>query len=244
MSPDAVTPALRRPAEDLALLQGETQRLLATVAGLDDAAVAGDSRCAGWTRGHVVTHLARNADALRRLVRRVLTGDQLPMYASDEARDQEIEQGADRPARDQEADLRLACERFAAYAAPLGTEDWLADEVVPARGGRTVAVRDLPWLRLREVVVHHLDLDAGFAYGDLPDRLQHDLLVDQAPRLGGAGVAVRLLTDEGDDLVTAAGGGPTVTLRGSRAALLGWATRGLTDGVATDGDLPTLPFGG
>ena len=244
MSPRGVTPAPRRPAADLHLLAMETQRLLVTVGGLDDAAVLAPSGCAGWTRGHVVTHLARNADALRRLTRTVLTGERTPMYASDEARDQEIEQGADRPAREQEDDLRLACERFAGYAEPLGTEDWLGDEQVTARAGRTLAARDLPWMRLREVVVHHLDLDAGFGYDALPPDLLHDLLLDQAARLGAGGVAVRLVSDEGDDLVTSEAGGPVVTLRGSRAALLGWTTRGLTDGVAADGDLPTLPFGG
>lgn len=244
MSPSGVTPAPRRPAADLELLEVETRRLLGTVAGLDDAAFAAPSACAGWTRGHVVTHLARNADALRRLTRTVLTGEHRPMYASEEARDQEIEQGADRPAREQEDDLRLASERFAAYAAPLGTEGWLADEQVTARAGRTLPARDLPWMRLREVVVHHLDLDAGFAYDALPPDLQRDLLVDQAARLGAGGVAVRLVSDEGDDLATDEAGGPAVTLHGPRAALLRWTTRGLTDGVAADGDLPTLPFGG
>ena len=104
--------------------------------------------------------------------------------------DQEIEQGADRPAAEQADDLRVASERFAADAAPLGTEEWVADERVTARAGRTLAARDLPWVRLREVVVHHLDLDAGFGYDALPPDLQRDLLLDQAGRLGAAVSAI------------------------------------------------------
>jgi len=50
---------------------------------------------------------------------------------------------------------------------------------------------------------------------------------------------VTIRTDEGDAW-SIGDGRPTVS--GSRAAVLGWLTRGLTEGVV--GDLPTLPFGG
>lgn len=39
------------------------ERLLLRVAGLDDGAMRAPSRLPGWTVGHVLTHLARNADA-------------------------------------------------------------------------------------------------------------------------------------------------------------------------------------
>ena len=50
-----------RAAENLALLDAETERLLATCAGLTDA--DRPSLCEGWSVAHVLTHVARNADA-------------------------------------------------------------------------------------------------------------------------------------------------------------------------------------
>ena len=62
---------------------------------LDDARAA--SLCEGWTRGHVLTHVARNADGLAALVRSAVDGTGETMYASPEQRDADIEAGADRP---------------------------------------------------------------------------------------------------------------------------------------------------
>ena len=53
--------------------------------------------------------------------------------------------------------------------------------------------------------------------------------------------AVRLRTDEGEEHSL---GDAPVEVSGSRAALLGWLARGLTEGVRCDGPLPTLPSGG
>ena len=66
-------------ARDLASVRDATERLLTAAAKLDNAAVTDQSRLPGWTRGHVLAHLARNADALVN----VLEGR--PMYASAEA---------------------------------------------------------------------------------------------------------------------------------------------------------------
>jgi maleylpyruvate isomerase len=63
-------------ADDLASVQAATERLLHAVGALDNAAVTQSSRLPGWTRGHVLTHLARNADAL------VNVFEGRPMYAS------------------------------------------------------------------------------------------------------------------------------------------------------------------
>src|SRR5256885_15091039 len=52
----------------------------------------------GWTRGHVLTHVARNGDGLGNLLRWARTGTETPMYASREARRADIEAGAGRSA--------------------------------------------------------------------------------------------------------------------------------------------------
>ena len=58
-----------------------------TVAALTDSQARAPSLLPGWTRGHVVTHLARNADALRNLLTWARTGIPTPMYPSRQARD-------------------------------------------------------------------------------------------------------------------------------------------------------------
>src|SRR3954471_23186695 len=93
-------------AHDLASVLEATERLLTAVAKLDNASVAEPSRLPGWTRGHVLAHLARNADALVN----VLEGR--PMYPSGEARDADIERDAPRPLDVQLADLRDSAARF------------------------------------------------------------------------------------------------------------------------------------
>src|SRR5262245_60740584 len=108
------------PVRDLATLQTATDRLLTAAAGLDDAAVAGPSRLPGWSRGHVLAHLARNADAL------VNAFASRPMYASGEAREAEIERDAPRPLVVQLDDVRESATRFQAALATAQTAeaDW------------------------------------------------------------------------------------------------------------------------
>ena len=79
---------------DLLALDEATSRLVRTADALTDAEAAGPSLLPGWTRGHVLTHLARNADALVGLVDGALTGVAAPMYPSVEARAADIEAGA------------------------------------------------------------------------------------------------------------------------------------------------------
>jgi maleylpyruvate isomerase len=51
-------------SDNLTLLAHETGLLIRTAAGLDDGTVRAPSLCEGWTRAHVLSHIARNADAL------------------------------------------------------------------------------------------------------------------------------------------------------------------------------------
>jgi maleylpyruvate isomerase len=52
----------------LPLVREATERLDLIVSGLDEFAIHQPSRLPGWSRAHVVTHLARNADALVNLL--------------------------------------------------------------------------------------------------------------------------------------------------------------------------------
>lgn len=60
---------------------------------LGEDALAEPSALSGWTRKHVLAHVAANADALGNLVRWVATGEPIPMYASPADRAAGIERG-------------------------------------------------------------------------------------------------------------------------------------------------------
>jgi maleylpyruvate isomerase len=124
------------PDRDTALVREATGRLLTSAAALDDDAVRGPSLLPGWTRGHVLTHLARNADALLE----VLAGR--PMYASAEARDADIETGAPRPLAEQLDDLRTASSRLDGAFAAQGATAW--ERTVALRKASPTARRPCP----------------------------------------------------------------------------------------------------
>jgi maleylpyruvate isomerase len=152
---------------EIALAQvGEsTDRLLATADALTDAQAAAPSRLPGWTRGHVLTHLARNADGFRNLLTWAGTGDETPMYPSEEARARAIEEGAARSAAEIAADVHQSAAALAAAARDLPARAW---DALVARRGDTFPARQIPPRRLAELEIHHVDLDAGYRPADWP----------------------------------------------------------------------------
>ena len=93
-------------SDNLALLARETSLLMRTAAALDDDTIRVASLCEGWTRAHVLSHIARNADALGNLVSWAVTGTPRAMYDSPDDRDADIEAGST-PALAWPARLRL-----------------------------------------------------------------------------------------------------------------------------------------
>ncbi len=225
----------------LGQLADQTERLLRTARKLED--VSAPSLCAGWTRGHVLTHIARNADGLARAAKGAVDGSGATMYDSVESRDEDIEAGAFRPLADLVDDVAITARLVAdALAAFVDAGPEVAEVVVPRTpGGPTFHARAIPDLRLREVVYHHVDLDAGFGFADLDSDLVSTLLADQVRRLSyvDAPPSMRVRTDEGD-VFTIGDGAAYVT--GSRAGVLLWLARQDPSGVQAD-ELPTLPTG-
>ena len=161
-------PDTARAAAGLRLVADGTAHLLRTVAELRPEAVTGPSALPGWTRGHVLTHLARNADSLVNLLDGARTGRDIPQYASPAARDQGIEDGAARPLDLQLADLHESAERFTLAAAALDDAAWSTE--VRHRTGYVFGAFEIPWRRLIEVEYHHVDLDAGYTPAHWPER--------------------------------------------------------------------------
>src|SRR6476620_9662092 len=72
------------------LLPEATQRLVRTVDGLDDDALAAPSGLPEWTRAHVVAHLALNAEGLAGVLEGRTAREPTTMYRSEQARNDDI----------------------------------------------------------------------------------------------------------------------------------------------------------
>lgn len=222
-------------ARDLVSVHEATDRLLTAAAKLDNASVAEPSRLPGWSRGHVLAHLARNADALVN----VLEGR--PMYPSATARETDIERDAPRPLEAHLTDVRDSDARFGATGeAPA---DW--SRTVELRNGVTDAAARVPFRRWVEVELHHVDLGIGYELEDLPAEFverETDFLAERFT--GHPDVPPTRLTD--GTRVWSTGrkaDSPEITVEGSACDLLGWLA-GRRDGSglsAEGGALPALP---
>lgn len=215
------------------LLAAATHRLLGDTISITDEDWRAPSRLPGWSRGHVATHIARQADALGRLVAWARTGEREAMYASDEERDADIEAGSGRSGLDLQVDLDTSAGRLAeAFDALDESGGW--DSVVELRGGKQAPARTLPLARLGEVVLHHIDVDIGYGVGDVEPSTAGWLLEWAAFRLAGRDDFPALQLETGSGVTVRVGPpGDEPQLVGGRASdLLGWLTgRAGPDGV-------------
>ena len=224
---------------DLAHVAAQTELLLDTARGLTDPDAP--SLCEGWSRGHVLSHVARNAEAIGRLAGWAVSGTPAAMYPGGAAgRDADIEAGAGRPVEVLVDDVATTAQDLAPRLDGLRGA-WAAEQV-EMRGGLMVSPAALPFLRLREVVFHHVDLDAGFGFEDVPADLLRLFVDDAVSRLEGHAddLAVELRADEGDVWTL---GRPTAYAQGSLADLLLWLARREPRGLRVEGELPGLPRG-
>lgn len=224
-----------------ALVDRETARLLRTARSLGEDDVAAPSLCEGWSRGHVLTHLARNADGLARVCRAVLDGTDETMYAGDDVRDAEIVAGARRSPAELVTDIRQSSEALAPLLDRLGPEH-VGRTASRTPGGPPVAAERVRYLRLRELVYHHVDLEAGFDFDQVsPELLElflRETVVNLSRTSDPPGLTIR--TAEGELHVIADG---ALHVTGPRAAVLAWLARGQTGGIRADGPLPAIPPG-
>ena len=96
---------------------------------------AGPSLLPGWTRKHVVAHLAANAEALGRLLHWAKTGERTPMYSSTEQRNADIEAGATRPGTELAQWFRASAQALDDALDTMTRAAWSA-EVMTAQGPR------------------------------------------------------------------------------------------------------------
>ncbi len=157
----------RSPTVGLAAVSDAFALVRDGVDGLTDDAARGGSLLPGWTRGHVVTHLARNADGNRNMVEGAIAGDEREQYPGGaERRAADIEDGAGRSAAELLADLGSSHDALVAAWDRLPDDGWERIGISFALGARPII--DGLASRRRELLVHLVDLDVRFDPTDLP----------------------------------------------------------------------------
>lgn len=233
---------MRELTDSLRWLQEGTALFATTLAAQDDDRLAEHTKLPGWTGKHLVAHLALNAEALGNLVTWARTGVETPMYSSPDQREADIEAGATKDP----ADLRQWYADSAATLAraidELTPEQWQA--VVRTRAGRQVPAEEIPWMRVRELMVHAVDLGEEVTFSDLPedflgalvdDIVTHRRTVDAHPAL--------ILMSQNTGEAWTIGTGEPVRILAPLADLTAWLAgrHGHRPKVVGAGEVPAIP---
>ncbi len=229
------------PAADSAALEAASQQLLDTAKAMTDADLRGPSQLPDWSRGHVLTHLARNAEGYRRMLDGAAIGQLVPAYPSRDERDAAIETGSSRALDEQLADLEQSVATFAASIAAMPAELWSAPTLWP--GGEPRPASALIDGRIREVAIHHVDLDAGYGAADWPVQLAARILDSTANRFDTLDMPPVTLSADDSAVHHVFGDGSGAIIEGPSYALAWWLL-GRGDGhelIVSSGALPVPP---
>jgi maleylpyruvate isomerase len=209
--------------------------------------VAAPSLCDGWTRGHVLTHIARNADGISDTLSGALRGEIVERYPGGMAgRNAAIAAGAGRPYAALVADVRDSAARLDRVLGAVHDADGWG---LPTAEDRTAAAWVLP--RWREVEIHRVDLAADYTPDRWPPAFVAEVLSDVvdslASRVDGAlHVTVSAEGSVSPDLVGrswTAGEGSAVGVQGPDWAVLAWLVgRAAAAGDALSATPPLRPW--
>ena len=221
---------------DLSRLGRETNMMLATIETLSAEEMSAPSLCEGWSRADVIAHLASNGRSLVKLIDWATTGEEQQLYASPEARNEEIASLAALPREELVEKFRSAAEYFAEQTERLAGE--LAVEEVNLHG-KVIPATSIVALRIAEVVVHHHDLDTAWTIEEADPDSQLNA-VEAAVRTMRAKDApgMTLVTEEGDEWVIGDG---ALQVKSDREGLIEWLARGQARYIEANGPLPALP---
>jgi maleylpyruvate isomerase len=226
-------------ALDLSALETSATALIRTVDALGAEELAAPSLLPGWSRAHVVAHLALNGEAMAGVLDAVRRGEPVAMYASDEQRDDDIEELSGSEQADLLDRLLAVTTRFHEAVEAVGEEDAWDATFSRTPGAEPTPVSAIPALRRRELEIHHADLGAVYDRTDWPLDFVTDLLESEAAHHEAGPLALRAV-DLDRTWQVGPEGGPTVS--GTAADLCWWLSgRGDGAGLSSDaGPLPTL----
>ena len=226
-------------AAHLALLTDADARLVRTVDGLSGPDWEAPSSLPGWTRAHVVAHLALNSEGLAGALRGVVSGEPVAMYSSQEARDHDIEELAAAEPEELRARLMAGVTAFVDAVTAVPDDAWSARIERTPGGDRTFVAAAAVGMRLREVEIHHADLGDGYSHRDWPTAFSA-LVLDAMVKRGPARRPFTADPTDLDGTWELGQGGPTVS--GTAADLAWWLTgRGTGEELTSDdGELPGI----
>ena len=213
-----------KPDDHIAGAKASHQSLLTSLAGLTDRQARRPSRLPDWSVGHVLTHLARNAEGICNMFAGAAVGEVWEMYPGGfERRARDIEAGAGRRARELSADVAETLGRLETHWDNATDDMW-----VRGRGRRPadeLPLHDLVFRRWRETEIHHHDLGLSYRYTDWPDAyVMTELsrtIADLGTRLEETGIALRS-TDSQHVWTVPESSCSVVEVRAPRRQLLAW----------------------
>lgn len=136
------------------------QRLLEVVDSLTDEQCREPSLLPKWSRGHVLSHLARNAESHVHLFECAARGEIAEQYPGGPvARENGIQSRANDSARDLVAALRASIYSLEGAWARASAVAWQG--AGRQASGNVIQMADIVFLRWREAVIHVTDLDVG-----------------------------------------------------------------------------------
>jgi uncharacterized protein (TIGR03083 family) len=234
-------------AVDFMIEQNEAaiDRLVGSASALSDDQMREPSLLPGWSRGHVLTHVARSGDGLMNLLTWAETGVEIPQYPSGEARAADIEAGAGRSADELTADVASSAKAFSVRARALPDQAWLT--VVRAIRGPAHPAWFVLNRRLFEVEVHHADLGASYGPSGWPDWFVSDELyrvTGEYTQNPASPAAVLNDATSGRQYFLGSADAQAIAITGTGYTLLAWLIGRESDGelsVDPAGPLPEIP---
>lgn len=219
-----------------AALTDTAARLVDTAQALTDDEVFQASALPGWTRAHVLTHVAQASDSRTGLLLAARAARVGRQYSSEQARAEAIDAGALRPAAVIRDDLCRAVRECLSAIHDHPAQLWDAPAIWLGAGRRPV--RGVLASLRRELEYHHVDLAAGYQPADWPE----DFVATELSRVTAlmnrrADAPPMTLTSSGGLLIRAS---PPVEVTGEPAVILAWLA-GRGDGTGLHPDGPALP---
>lgn len=207
----------------IAAIRDHTHALLGITIGLERADWSEPSRLPQWTRAHVAAHLAAGARAMLQASAPETTSSTVRLYSSERDKLFDIERNSIATG----LELQIALDETAGYL----DSAWSACDVgrhhVELRPGLRICARDLPLVRLQEVVLHTYDMRLELTVPQLPVTVASYALRFYAAQVEGRPdiPALELHTEDGST-VTVSGDGEPRHISGSATDLLLWLARG------------------
>lgn len=171
-----------RPDDQLTAAVAGHRRLVDLLGEVTDSIARQPSLLPGWSVGHVLTHLARNADSFSRAFEGAARGELWARYpGGDAGREADIQSGAGRAAAELADDLTGSIQRLESAWTAATPEAWDGYYLGP-KDGPNPRLDSIPARRRREVECHAADLALGYTYADWPD----DYIADELGRFADA----------------------------------------------------------